>query len=98
MARVDGHGVYVIWKPGERGVRPSVTIRVGQGDVPQCLVAERNNPAVLRHGPGLLVTWAVVDHLHASGVEAFLAQELRPVLGARFALVVPHAVNLPAVS
>jgi hypothetical protein len=95
LSKVDYYGVYVIWKRGEAFLRPSQVLRIGQGDIAKALAAHRNNPAIARHGPGLLVTWAEVAAFYAGGVEVYLAQQLRPLLGERFSLATPFPVNLP---
>ena len=97
LSRVHGHGVYVIWKPGSSLIRPavSVVVRVGEGDIGARLAVHRMDPAIMRHGPGLLVTWAEVGGLFSGGVEVYLSQQLRPIVGQRYPLSIAVEVNLP---
>jgi hypothetical protein len=86
-------GVYVIWHNGQ----PPWTVRVGQGDIVDRLTAHRSDQQILayRGYGGLTVTWATVPALCLDGVERYLAEELRPLVGDRFPNVVPIPVNLP---
>ena len=87
-------GVYVIWHDGQ----PPWTVRVGQGDVPDRLGKHRRDPRVLAYrsyGAGLFVTWASVPARYLDGVERYLADQLRPLIGDAFPDVAPIPVNLP---
>jgi hypothetical protein len=95
LSKIDCYGVYLIWKRGDAFLRPSQVVRVGQGDIATSLAAQRHDAAITRHGPGLLVTWAEVAAFYAGGVEVYLAQRLRPLVGDRFSLATPFPVNLP---
>ncbi len=100
LARLDvstlrGHGVYVIWRPGDPGVRASAVVRVGHGSLAASLAAHRRDPSILRHGPRLLVTWAAVEALFSGGVEVYLVQRLSPLVGERMPFASPVEVNLP---
>src|SRR5579885_3656927 len=100
LNRVDlshGHfdrmeGVYVIWHGGP----DPKTVRVGQGIIKDRLAAHRNDPDIQAHSAKeLFVTWAAVAASARDGVEAFLAEALKPLVGDRFPDVAPVAVNLP---
>ena len=97
LTAIPDHGVYVIWKPGGFLLRPSTVVRVGSGNIALQLAAHRLDERVMRHGPGLLVTWAKVeDPSVAAGAAAYLAQLLRPLEGEWFlADVASVSVNLP---
>lgn len=85
-------GVYVIWYGGQN----PATVRVGQGVIRDRLQAHRNDPEVQSYAHlSLYVTWASVLARERDGVEAYLAQQLRPVVGERFPQRHPIPVNLP---
>jgi hypothetical protein len=87
-------GVYVIWHGGQ----PPWTVRVGQGDIAERIGVHRGDQQVLAYrsyGTGLFVTWAAVPAYSLDGVERYLADQLRPLVGDRFPNVVPIPVNLP---
>ena len=87
-------GVYIIWHSGQ----PPWTVRVGQGDIADRIRAHRSDQKVLAYrsyGAGLFVTWAAVQALYLDGVERYLADQLRPLVGDAFPSVVPIPVNLP---
>ncbi len=84
-------GVYIIWKPGN----PSQVIRVGQGIVADRLYAHKSDPSITVYGYDLLVTWAPVAAYYRDAVERYLAEQLRPAVGARFPDALPIAVNIP---
>lgn len=87
-------GVYAIWHEGQ----PPWTVRVGQGDVKDRIGAHRVDPRILAYrsyGAGLFVTWAAVQAAYLDGVERYLADQLRPLVGGRFPNVTPTPVNLP---
>lgn len=81
-------GVYIIWQ----GSGP--IIRVGQGNIRDRLGRHRNDPDIVRHDR-LYVTWAPVHATHRNGVERYLANVLRPVVGDAFPNVTPTPVSLP---
>ena len=86
-------GVYVIWHTGT----PARVVRVGQGIVRERLAVHQEDPEIVSysaHGD-LKVTWAAVPQHQLNGVEVFLAQHYRPLVGERFPNVNPIAVNLP---
>jgi hypothetical protein len=93
LSEIRTYGVYVIWHGGQT---PRV-VYVGQGDICSRLTAHRNDPAITAYtasGP-LFVTWAAVSAAEQDGVERFLADQLRPLVGDRHPFAVPIPVNLP---
>lgn len=92
LSLVRSQGVYIIWN----GASPSRVVRVGQGDVSARLSAHRSDPDVLRHGSGgLFVTWADVPAYERNGIERFLADVWRPLVGVAFPNAAPVPVNSP---
>jgi hypothetical protein len=93
LTNVDTTGVYVIWHGGQT----PRTVRVGQGDIADRLLAHRGDQQVLayRSYGGLYVTWAAVSYAEIDGVERYLADQLRPLVGDRFPNVRAIPVNLP---
>jgi hypothetical protein len=88
------YGVYVIWTPGSLQSTPSRTICVGQGSIAERIRTHRTQFRVTEQGPGLLVSWAAVSFQQAEGVEAFLIEQLRPLIKTP-SYATPIAVNLP---
>ena len=85
-------GVYVICYGGNN----PRTVRVGQGFIGDRLQAHRNDFQVQAYDHlGLYVTWASIPANSLNGVEAFLAQHLRPLVGQNFPNALPVQVNLP---
>ncbi|MBI4387957.1 MAG: hypothetical protein HY582_02815 [Candidatus Omnitrophica bacterium] len=85
-------GVYIIW---HGGVKPR-TVRVGQGIIKDRLAKHRSDPKILGYQQdGLYVTWAQVVHYQRDGVERYLAEALKPLVGDNFPDVPPTEVNLP---
>jgi len=93
LSSVTATGVYIIW---HGGLTPR-TVRVGQGDIKARLTAHRFDPAIGAYRPhgGLLVTWAAVSVQALDGVERYLAETLRPLVGDRFPEATRIPVNLP---
>jgi hypothetical protein len=86
------NGVYIIWHGGPN----AKTVRIGQGVIKDRLAAHRIDPDVQAYsGHTLYVTWAFVSDASRNGVEAFLAQRLKPLVGERFQNVPSIEVNLP---
>lgn len=81
-------GVYVIWQGG------GPVIRVGQGFVRDRLADHRTNQVITSHG-NLYVTWASVPTSYRDGVERYLANVLRPIVGSAFPNTEPIPVTLP---
>ena len=90
---VTNPGVYLIWHPGQ----PSRVVRVGQGDVKARLSDHRNDNEIsaYRVYGTLMVTWASVPARSLDGVERYLAEYWKPLVGDRFPDVVPIPVNSP---
>lgn len=85
-------GVYVIWYGGA----DPRAVRVGQGAIRDRLQAHRRDPAIrVYQWRGLYVTWAQVAAAYRDGVERYLADQLRPVLGQKYPDAAPIPVNLP---
>jgi hypothetical protein len=93
LSNVRTTGVYVIWHGGQT----PWTVRVGQGDIKDRLTAHRGDQAVLayRSKGDLFVTWVAVPPASLDGVERYLANQLRPLVGDRHPDVTPIPVNLP---
>jgi hypothetical protein len=89
-------GVYTIWHEG----KPGRYIRVGQGIIADRLMAHRLDATVSTYrGYGVLrVTWAVVPESSRDGVERFLADKCKPLIGERHPRVEAIEVNLPGQS
>ena len=91
---VNTAGVYVIWHTGN----PGRVVYVGQGDVKARLTSHRtNNKAILnyRQQGALRVTWAAVPASQRDGVERYLADTWKPLVGDAHPDVLPIAVNSP---
>lgn len=85
-------GVYVIWHGGPN----PKTVRIGQGVIKDRIAAHREDPEVQAYSSkSLFVAWAAVAVAARDGVENFLAQALKPLVGERFPDAVPISVNLP---
>ena len=94
LSDVMAAGVFIIWRSGHS---PAV-IRVGQGEIKARLEALRTDRAVLAHSRDetLFVTWATVPVSHRSGIERYLVNRYKPLVGGAVPEVVPIAVNLAA--
>jgi hypothetical protein len=86
-------GVYIIWHEGN----PGRVVRVGQGNIVDRLGAHRRDAAVTRYAKSgkLRVTWASVPARQLDGVEAYLADKWKLLVGDAFPDVLPIAVNSP---
>lgn len=93
LSKVSAYGVYIIWHGGST---PRV-VRVGQGDIAERLTAHRGDPIILAYEKfgTLYVTWAAVPVRLVDGVERYLAERWRPLIGDRFPHVAPLAVSSP---
>ena len=86
-------GVYVIWHGGSK----PKAVYVGQGTIKSRLTAHRANATIVsysRYAP-LYVTWAVVPASQMDGIERYLADTLRPLVGDAHPNALPIAVNIP---
>jgi hypothetical protein len=94
LSDVMAAGVFIIWRGGHS---PAV-IRVGQGDIKTRLEALRADRAIIAHSydATLFVTWAVVPATHRSGIERYLSNRYKPLVGGDSPDVAPIAVNLAA--
>jgi hypothetical protein len=93
LADIKTAGVYIIWHGGQN---PRV-VYVGKGDICARLTAHRNDKTITAYnqsGP-LFVTWAAVPAAQQDGVERFLADRLKPLIGDRHPDVAPIPVTLP---
>lgn len=85
-------GVYIVWHGGQS----PWTVYVGQGAIADRLRNHRQEQEILQYSHlGLFVTWTQVDRPNRDGVERFLAERLRPKVGARSPNARPIEVNLP---
>lgn len=92
ISRVTDQGVYVIVTGGQN----PRTVRIGSGDIKSRITAHRSDRAILAYSQyGLYVTWAEIPAQYQHGVENYLADLLRPLVGERFPDVAPIAVNSP---
>lgn len=93
LSDVKTEGVYIIWHAGN----PSRVVRVGQGNIASRLNAHRNDREILAYAKygTLRVTWATVPAAQRDGVERYLADKWKPLIGDAFPNVVPIAVNSP---
>lgn len=86
------YGVYVIWHEGD----PGRVVSVGQGNIRDRLKFQRRNPEVQKFAKygELRVMWAAVPGHQVDGVERYLAERLRPLIGDVRPDATPIAVNL----
>ena len=93
LSQVSAQGVYIIWHAGN----PGRVVRVGQGDIAARISAHRNDWSIMRYASdgALYVTWAAVSAQYRDGVERYLANTWRPLVGDAFPNAVPVAVNSP---
>src|SRR5271157_3319933 len=90
----DTAGVYIIWHSGN----PGRVVRVGQGSpIKGRLSAHRSDKEILAYNKSgtLFVTWAAVPWNQRDGVERFLGDYWKPLVGSVFPDVQPIAVNSP---
>jgi hypothetical protein len=93
LSGIKTTGVYVIWHGGQN----PWTVRVGQGDIVDRITTHRADQKILayRSYGGLWVTWAEVSIRYLDGIERYLGNQLRPLVGEKFPDVSPIPVNLP---
>ena len=93
----DHYGVYVIWRRGVPS-RPMRVFYVGQGNIRRRIRQHRHNIRAYPRGRegDLRVTWALVESREErSGIERYLADELKPRFGKQWPRVELIGVNLP---
>ena len=93
LASIEPHGVFVVWRPGDKG-RTSVVLYVGRGALWPEIGKCRRDP-VIGISADLRITWAAVDPRDSDGVAAYLYQQLRPLWGEVPLPVPAQRVNLP---
>lgn len=81
-------GVYVIWY----GDDMSNVVSVGQGTIRDKAIEIQIDKKVQVYGPDLYVTWAAVPRASLEGVEAFLSNELNPLV--QHTISCPEAINV----
>lgn len=85
-------GVYFIFGGGK-------SVKIGQSiDLASRLSTHQKDASILGHAKqlgDLYVTWARVSQSSLDGVERFLAESYRPLIGDRFPDVLPMTANLP---
>jgi hypothetical protein len=93
LSTAFGEGVYIVWHAGQ----PSRVVKVGQGEIPERLDAHRRDDTICayRRFGTLYVTWAIVPVAYRDGVERYLGDYWKPLVGDRFPNVLPIAVNQP---
>lgn len=86
-------GVYVIWQslPYPR------TIRLGQGYIGQRLSAHRLDKEVMAYQSQgeYYASWITPPAAYLDGIERYLAEKLKPLVGDAFPVAAPIEVNLP---
>ena len=92
---VTAAGVYIIWYQGKQGQAGKV-VYVGQGDIASRLRSHRQNSRIQAYAAhGLLVSWASVDARYRDGVERYLADTWKPLVGEAHPVTSPIAVKAP---
>ena len=93
LNNVASDGVYIIWHSGS----PSKVVYVGQGDISNRLMAHRSRKDIVSYSKigELFVTWASVPQKDKDGVERYLADKWRPLVGDAHPNVLPKEVNSP---
>jgi len=91
--RAGAAGCYLIWHDGS----PGRVVRVGQGDIRDRLSCHRLEPEITAYQTygTLRVTWAELLAYQLDGVERYLADQWKPLVGDRFPMAAPIAVNSP---
>ena len=87
-------GVYII---GYFGPSSRVIVYVGRGRIKDRFQAHRNDDRIQYYASDniLWATWAKISKRYRAGVEAYLHQELDPLVPERAPTAVPIPVNLP---
>ena len=92
----DGRaGVYIIWY-WSKSYQP-ITVRLGQGFIKERFKDHKKDSEILKCARGyiLYATWADVPIIHRDGVEKYLADILKPLVGDQYPNAIPIEVNLP---
>jgi len=84
-------GVYVIWSGNDE----KNIVSIGKGKIRDKLIEMQINQKVQSYGPDLFVTWAAVPKVSLQGVEAFLYNELNPIVHSNITSSNFINVNLP---
>ncbi|PIZ01103.1 hypothetical protein COY61_00695 [bacterium (Candidatus Gribaldobacteria) CG_4_10_14_0_8_um_filter_33_9] len=85
-------GVYIIWHGGNS----PKTVKVGQGDIKDRLLKHSADPEILQYkNLTLYVSWATLSSNYMDGVEKYLGESLKPLVGSIFPDVNPISVNFP---
>lgn len=89
---IDLEGVYIIWYEGTN----QIVVRVGQGEIKERISDHQTDPRIMTYkSHGLYVTWAMVPPLYRNGIERYLFEKLKPIVGFRYPNVPAIQVNLP---
>ncbi len=81
----------MIWSENDK----KKIVNIGQGVIRNKLIELQKNKKVQSYGPDLFVTWAVVPRASLEGVEAFLCNELNPIIHQSISCRDFVKVNLP---
>ena len=85
-------GVYIVW---HGGANPTV-VYVGKGNIKERIEFHRKGNNIQQFSYlNLFVTWAEVKPEHQDGVEAYLADRWKPIVGDRHPGADPILVNSP---
>lgn len=93
LSSASGVGVYIIWHAGN----PARVVKVGQGDIVERLGCHRRDRSILAYAAKgtLYVTWAIVPASQLDGIERYLGDYLKPLIGDRFPIARAIPVNSP---
>ncbi|WP_299227709.1 hypothetical protein [uncultured Psychroserpens sp.] len=80
-------GVYIIWS-GKN------TIYIGSGNIKERIVEHRLNKEITKY-PNLKIVWAATQENQMRGIEKYLSDRHKPLVGERHPDVLPIEVNLP---
>ena len=88
-------GIYIIWYIDTFG--SPITVYVGQGNIKQRLRQHRLNSAIRIHNfKGLYVSWVpIAFQYQRNGIEKYLGETLRPLVGSDYPIAIRRNVNLP---
>ena len=90
-------GVYIIWYKPKLDIIQ--TVYVGKGEIRERLRSHQNDAQIRLYGPSsgntLYVSWANVPSDLQDGIEKYLHEKLRPLLGQRSPDATPVPVNMP---